>query len=107
MSPAERGGPRVEGPQIELGEQVGGQVALHDPELGHRVGDRSGGGEGDHPRAVGAAQRPELGVEVLRALGTDPGDAVDRRVDPAVLIGMCFVHFTALPTAASDGLGWS
>ena len=42
----------------------GPQVPLHHVRLGDRVGDRGGGGEGDHPAAVAAAQVADLHVQV-------------------------------------------
>jgi hypothetical protein len=40
---------------------------------------------------VGAAQRPQLGVEVLGSLGAGVGDAVDAGVDAPVLVGVGLV----------------
>ncbi len=84
-------GPRVEGPQVDLGEQVGVQVGLHHPQLGHRVRHRRRRRERDDPWAVGPAERPQLGVEVLGPLRAGSRDAVDRRVDPPVLVGVGLV----------------
>lgn len=89
---AEVGSPRVEGPETDGFEDVGLEVGLHDPQLGHGVGDRRRGGEGDDPWPVAVAQHPELGVEVLGALGALVGHALDRRCHPPVLVEMTFIH---------------
>jgi hypothetical protein len=60
----ERRRPRVEHRDAGRIQQVGPQVALHDVGLGDRVGDRRGGGEGDHPRPVTAPQVVDLHVQV-------------------------------------------
>jgi hypothetical protein len=72
--------PEGRGPGVEVGyprslEQVGPQVALHDVGLGDAVGDRGGGGEGDDPGAVAAAQVADLHVQVA-----GPPGPVDRGV---------------------------
>ncbi len=82
---------RVECPEVDLGEKVGVQVGLHDPQFGHRVRHRCCSGERDDPWAVGPPQRPQLCVEVLGPLRAGSGDTVDRRVDPPVLVGVTLV----------------
>ena len=72
---AEGGRPGVEHLDARGLQQVGPQVALHHVRLGDRVGDRGGGGEGDHPAAVAAAQVVDLHVQV-----GGPHGPVDRRV---------------------------
>lgn len=67
--------PGVEVPDPGGFQQVGAQVALHDVRFGDAVGDRGGGGEGDHPGTAPAAQVADLHVQVA-----GPGGPVDRRV---------------------------
>src|SRR5664279_4957517 len=42
---------------------------LHHVRLGHAVGDRGGGGHGDHPVPVGGAQQLGLHVQIRRPFG--------------------------------------
>jgi hypothetical protein len=48
---------------------------LHDPHLGHTVGDEGGGGEDGGPPAVGVAQVLEFEVEVGGPFGLAADDA--------------------------------
>ena len=81
---AERRRPRVEGGQVGAVQHVGLQERLHGPQLGDGVGHRRGGGERRHPRAAGAPQRPQLGVEVLGPPRARHAHTLDRGVHPAV-----------------------
>ena len=78
-------------------QQVGPQVPLHHVRLGHAVGDRGGGGEGDHPGAVPPPQVIDLHVQVGGA-----HRPVDRRVGdvgrgPQILVPVRLIYFTARP----------
>ena len=88
---AERGGPGVEVGQAGVVEQVRAQEPLHGVGLGHRVGDRGGGGEGGDAAAVAFAQVAQLHVQVGGALGALDADALDVGDGAQVLVAVGLV----------------
>jgi len=78
----EGGRPGIEHGDARGFQQVRTQVTLHDVGLGDGVGDRGGGGEGHHPRAVAPPQVVDLHVEVGCPHGAvDGGRSVRSRRD--------------------------
>lgn len=67
------------------------EIALHDPQLRHRVRNRRRSGEGYYPWTKGTARRPQLQVQILGALRPCSPYAVDRTIDSSVHVGVCFV----------------
>ena len=100
---AEGGRPGVEVGDARGFQQVRAQVVLHHVRLGDAVGDRGGGGEGDHPGAVALAQVADLHVQVRGAAGP-----VDRRVGDVghgaqVLVAVRLVHEQVVDPGGLEG----
>ena len=100
---AEGGGPAVEVADAGGFQQVGPQVVLHDPGLGDAVGDRGGGGEGDDPGAVAAAQVADLHVQVGGAHRPVDGRVGDVGRGAEVLVAVRLVDEQVVDAGGLEG----
>jgi hypothetical protein len=76
---------------------------LHDPGLGDAVGDRGGGGEGDDPGAVAAAQVGDLHVQVGGAHGPVDRGIGDVGRGAEVLVPVRFVDEQIIDAGGLEG----